>query len=57
MWSFPNLPSAIGSQVIWYNKRIKVDGKTIYRYKGTIKIQNNLFKIIIYASKKSHLTY
>ena len=31
--SYPSLPSAIASQVIWYNKCIKVDNKTLYDFK------------------------
>ena len=29
----PSLTSAIASQVIWYNKCIKVDNKTLYGFK------------------------
>ena len=32
LFSFPNLSPAIASQVIWYNKCIKVDNKTIYNF-------------------------
>ena len=35
--SFPNLPSAIASQVIWYNKCIKVDNKNKYNFKMSQK--------------------
>ena len=45
--SFPNLPSAIASQVISYNKCTKVDNKTIYTFKMSRKDINyvgQLFK-------------
>ena len=35
--SSPSLPSAIASQVIWYNKCIKVDNKTLYNFKMSRK--------------------
>ena len=43
----PSLPSAIASQVIWYNKCIKVDNKTLYNFKISRKDINyvgQLFK-------------
>ena len=45
--SSPSLPSAIASQVIWYNKCIKVDNKTLYNFKISRKDINyvgQLFK-------------
>ena len=43
----PSLPSAIASQVIWYNKYIKVDNKILYNFKISRKDMNyvgQLFK-------------
>ena len=45
--SSPSLPSAIASQVIWYNKHIKVDNKTLYNFKisrNDINYAGQLFK-------------
>ena len=45
-WSL-SLPSAIASQVIWYNKGIKVDNKTLYNFKisrNDINYVGQLFK-------------
>ena len=45
--SFPNLPWATASQVIWYNKCIKVDNKTIYNFKMSqidVNFVGQLFK-------------
>ena len=45
--SSPSLPSAIASQIIWYNKCIKVDNKTLHNFKISRKDINyvgQLFK-------------
>ena len=38
--SSPSLPLTIASQVIWYNKCIKVDNKTLYSLKISQKDTN-----------------
>ena len=45
--SSPSLPSVIASQIIWYNKCIKVDNKTLYNFKisrNDISYVGKLFK-------------
>ena len=46
LFSFPNLPSAIASQVIWYNKCIKVDNRTIYDFKMSRKDTNYVGQLV-----------
>ena len=46
LFSFPNLPSAIASQVIWYNKCIKVDNRTIYNFKMSRKDTNYVGQLV-----------
>ena len=40
--SFPSLPSVIASQVIWYNKCIKVGSEAVYNFKISRKNINHV---------------
>ena len=60
----PCLPSAIASQVIWYNKCIKIDNKTLYNFKVSqkdISYVGQLFKCDgkpkLWKNSKMNLTY
>ena len=62
--SFPNLPSAIASQVTWYNKCIEVHNKTIYDFKISRKDINYVGQLSkcngkpkLWEELKMNLTY
>ena len=43
--SFPSLPSVIASQVIWYNKCIKVGSEAVYNFKISRKNINHVWQL------------
>ena len=49
--SFPSLPSVIASQVIWYNKCIKVGSKAVYNFKISRKNINHVWELFKYDGK------
>ena len=42
---FPSLPSVIASQVICYNKRIKVENKIVYKLRKKYKLRPTAFQM------------
>ena len=49
--SSPSLLTAIASQVIWYNRCVKVDNKTLYNFKISRKDVNYVGQLFKYNGK------